>query len=173
MQKVDVAKLGRSVGLKGEMKLHLISDFPEQFKKGAKFKIADKELIIEYYNPNRGIIKFLGINTPEDAKKLTNKIITSSVEDTRKSCKLEEGEYFWFDIIGCEVFENGQRVGIVKDIQRLPSSDYLLVNTDDELIKSGKAKNFMIPFIDRFIEDVDIKSKRVDVKEALDILDAS
>ena len=86
MQKVEVAKLGRAVGLKGELKLHLLSDFPEQFKKGAKFKIDDKELVVEYYNPKRGVIKFLGINSPEDARKLTNKIIYSTIEETKATC---------------------------------------------------------------------------------------
>lgn len=173
MQKVEVAKLGRAVGLKGEMKLHLLSDFPEQFKKGAKFKINDKELIVEYYNPKRGVIKFLGINTPEEAKKLINKIIYSSVEETREACELEEGEYFWFDIIGCEILEDGVRLGIVTDIQRLPSSDYLLIKTDEELVKKGKAKSFLIPYIDKFIKDVNIDEKKIEVKEGLDILESS
>lgn len=34
---VQVAKLGKSVGLKGYVKLHNLSDFYEQFKIGAKF----------------------------------------------------------------------------------------------------------------------------------------
>ena len=173
MQKVEVAKLGRSVGLKGEMRLHLLSDFPEQFKKGAKFKIEDRELIVEYYNPKRGVIKFLGINTPEEAKKLTNKIITSTIEDTRKSCELKDGEYFWFDIIGCELMEDGKRLGVVTDIQRYPSSDYLLVKTDEELVKQKKAKTFLVPYIDKFIKDVNIDDKVIEVKEAIDILEAS
>lgn len=173
MQKVEVAKLGRSIGLKGEMKLHLLSDFPEQFKKGAKFKIGDIELIVEYYNPKRGVVKFLGINTPEEAKKLTNKVITSTIEDTRKSCELKEDEYFWFDIIGCELIEDGKKLGVVIDIQRYPSSDYLLVKTDEELVNLGKAKTFLIPYIDKFIKNVKIDDKKIEVKEALDILEAS
>ena len=173
MQKVEVAKLGRAVGLKGEMKLHLLSDFPEQFKKGAKFKIDDKELVVEYYNPKRGVIKFLGINTLEDAKKLTNKIIYSSIEETRKSCELKEDEYFWFDIIGCEVIEEGNRLGVVIDIQRFPSADYLFIKTDDELIKKGKAKSFLIPYMDKFIKDVNVNEKKIEVKEGFDILESS
>ena len=173
MQKVEVAKLGRAVGLKGEMKLHLLSDFPEQFKKGAKFKVNDKELVVEYYNQSRSVIKFLGINSPEEARKLTNKIIYSSIEETRESCKLEEDEYFWFDIIGCEVLEDGIRLGVVTDIQRFPAADYLLIKTDESLVEKGKAKSFLIPYIDKFIKDVNIDEKKIEVKEGLDILESS
>ncbi|WP_281952035.1 ribosome maturation factor RimM [Nitrosophilus kaiyonis] len=170
---MEVAKLGRAVGLKGEMRLHLLSDFPEQFKKGAKFTIDNKELIVEYYNPKRGIIKFVGINSPEEARKLTNKIIYSSIEETRESCKLNEGEYFWFDIIGCEVLEDATLLGKVVDIQRLPSADYLLIKTDESLVEKGKAKSFLIPYIDKFIKDVNIDEKKIEVKEGLDILESS
>lgn len=173
MQKVDVAKLGRAVGLKGEMKIHLLSDFPEQFKKGARFRAADNDFIVEYYDAKRGVIKFLGINTPEDAKKFTNMIISTTIEETKKSCQLNEGEYFWFDIIGCEIEEDGEKLGIVKDIYRYPSSDYLFVLTDEKLLKKGKPKNFLLPFIEKFIKDVDIDKKKIIADGAKDILDAS
>lgn len=173
MQKIDIAKLGRSVGLKGELKIYLLTDFPEQFKRGSKFKVDDKELIVEYYSPKRGVIKFRGIDEQLEAKKLTNKIITSTIEETKKNCQLNKDEFFWFDVIGCEVFENGKKIGKIKEIQRLPSSDYIIIETAKELIKDKKAKSFMLPFIDKFIEDVDIESKKIFVKDALDILDAS
>mgnify|MGYP003325207756 CR=1 FL=1 len=38
---LEVAKLGRTVGLKGALKLHNLSDFESQFKKGAKFFTKD------------------------------------------------------------------------------------------------------------------------------------
>mgnify|MGYP000951624045 CR=1 FL=1 len=39
---VKVATIGRCVGLKGYLKLHNKSDFPEQFKKGATFFICNE-----------------------------------------------------------------------------------------------------------------------------------
>jgi len=173
LDRVDVAKLGRAVGLKGEMRLHLLSDFPEQFKKGARFRVSDRELEIEYYNHKRGVVKFLGIDTPEEAKKLTNKILTSTLEETRKSCSLEEGEYFWFDIIGCDLVEEGKKLGRVEDIRRYPSCDYLLVKSSEDLVKDGFAKTFLVPFMDRFIAGVDLKRSMIVAKGAMDILRAS
>ena len=172
MKKLAVARLGRTVGLRGDMRFFDLSDFPEQFRVGAKFLSDRGELEIEHINPKRGTIKFKGYNTPEDAKKLTNAYLYSDEETTRQNMELGEDEYFWFDIIGCDIFEDGQLLGKVTDIQRLPSADYLLVKTADELAKD-LPKSFLIPYQDEFIENVDIKKKRIDTKGAKAILEAS
>ena len=173
MKKLAVARLGRSVGLKGELRFFDLSDFPEQFKEGATFTSDRGELQIERINPKRGTIKFKGIDTPEDAKRLTNAYLYSDEEATKSQMELDEDEYFWFDIIGCELFEGDEKLGKVAEIQRLPSADYLVVETDEKLRNEGYAKRFLIPFLDKFIGDVDVASKRIETKGAKDILEAS
>jgi len=168
-----VAQFGRTVGLKGELKLNLHTDFPEQFIKGRKLSTDRGVLEIENYNPKRGLIKLVGINNPEDAKRFTNTKIYSSEEETREYCKLKDGQYFWFDIIGASVVENSETLGVVKDIQRLPQGDYLLVDTDSKLVENGFAKSFLIPYIPQFVSDVDTDSKIVEVVNSKDILEAS
>ena len=172
-KKIIVAQFGRAVGLKGEIKLHLQTDFPEQFVKGRKITTDRGIQEIEYYNPKRGLIKLLGINTPEDAKKITNAKIYASEEESKEYCKLEEGQYFWFEIIDCKVIENNEVLGVVKDISRLPSSDYLEVVTDEALIKQGFAKSFLIPYLPNFIKSVSVEEKKIEVSGAKDILEAS
>jgi len=39
--KLEIAKIGKAVGLAGEVKLHLHTDFIEQFKEGANFFLND------------------------------------------------------------------------------------------------------------------------------------
>ena len=173
MEKLAVARLGRSVGLKGHMRFFNLSDFPEQFQKGAMFPSDRGMLTIEALDLERGTIKFEGIDTPEEAKKLTNAYLYSSEEETKKHIELQEGEYFWFDIIGAKVYENGILVGKVTEIQRLPASDYLVVVTSKELQEKGLAKSFLLPFIDEFIQDVNIQKKEIVAKRAKEILEAS
>ncbi len=173
VKKLSVARLGRSVGLKGEMKLHELTDFPEQFKKGAAFQTDRGELRIESYNPKRGTVKFEGIDSPEEAKRYTNAYLYSDEERTKQELQLGEGEYFWFDIIGSDIYEEGKRLGKVRDIQRLPSCDYLDIATDATLIQEGLPKSFLLPFQDPFIKEVDTADKRIEVQGARDILEAS
>ncbi|MRJ01867.1 MAG: 16S rRNA processing protein RimM [Epsilonproteobacteria bacterium] len=171
-RRLTVARLGRTVGLKGEMRLHLFTDFPEQFQKGTRFQSDRGELTVEYYNPQRGVIKFVGINRVEEAKPYTNAFLYRDEEETRASIPLEEGEYFWFDILGSSIYENGELLGKVRDIQRLPSADYLVIETSEEL-RRNFPKSFLLPYQDPFIQEVNIEEKRISVKGAKDILEAS
>jgi len=174
MDKIYIAKLGKTVGLKGQQKLHIDSDFPEQFKKNTKL-ITDKkqELIIESYNNTSSIVKFVGIDTIEAAKKLTNRQLFVSTEDSRQMCKLEKKQFFWFDMIDCIIEENGKVLGTVSDIERMPLSDYLMISTDEKLTKEKFATSFLLPYLDDYIISVDIKTKTIIVKNAKDILAAS
>ena len=57
---LEVAQLGRLVGLKGELKLHLHCDFPEQFKKGKTFQTSKGDILeVLSYNQGRGVISFV------------------------------------------------------------------------------------------------------------------
>ncbi len=174
MEKIYVAKLGKTVGLKGQQKLHIDSDFPEQFKKNAKF-ITDKkqELVIESYNATSNVVKFIGIDTVEDAKKLINKQLFTSVEDTKELCQLQEKQYFWFDIMDCLIIEDDLVLGKVVDIQRMPLSDYLLIDTAKELIEKKLSTQFLIPYIDDYILNVDINNKKIVTKNSYLILENS
>ncbi len=172
-EKVYVAKVGKSVGLAGENRLILDTDFPEQFHKGATFESKRGPLVVDSYNENRGLIKFEGVNSREDAKKMTNLELYTTKDATKEEIALKEGEFFWFDIIGCSVYEDETLLGVVTSVERLEPTDYLMIKTADALLGEKKAKSFLIPYIDHFIIQTDIGTKRIDVQGGLDILEAS
>ena len=172
---VFVAKLGKAVGLQGHLRLFIDSDFPEQFKKGAVFKTNKKlELKVAEYNSSRELIKFENFDDVETAKKLTNQELFSSIEQTKENCKLKKNEFFWFDLISCNIYENDLLLGKVKEIQRYPLNDYLEITTDEELVKKGFPKVFLIPHIfDKYVLNVNINDKKIEVKDSLVILENS
>lgn len=174
MNEIYVAKLGKSVGLKGDMKIFIDSDFPEQFKKGATFTTNKKiKLTVKSYNSNRETICFEEISDIDEAKKFTNQELYSTIEETKESCSLNNNQYFWFDIISCEIYENEELLGKITDIHRYPISDYLEINTSLSLIESGLPKVFLLPYENNYILNVDIKNKRINVKDAKAILENS
>ena len=90
MDKVYVAKLGRAVGLKGWQKLYIQTDFPEQFTPNTTlYTQNNQKLTIEQYNNANDTIKFVSIDNIDEAKKLTNKELFVSYEETKKRCKPE------------------------------------------------------------------------------------
>jgi len=181
-KKIPIAKIGKSYGIKGWQKIHILSDFPEQFKVGKEFESDRINLTIEKIDLKRGLVKFKGIDTPEDAKKLTNRNLYTTPEKTREEIKLKENEYFWFDIIGCDVFENGKLkieneklegeilLGKVVEIQRV-DVDYLVIKTNEKLLKYKFPKRFLIDFR-RNVDKVDVENKKIFTKGAITLLES-
>ncbi len=172
---IEVAQIGRLVGLKGELKLHLQCDFPEQFKKGKKFTTQKGEVLEVFsYNQTRELISFVGYQDRELAAKLVNTFLFTTQENSVNECALKEGEFFWFDLIDARVIdEDGTLLGKVDEIERIAATDYLVIKTDDTLIKKGMAKSFYLPYIERYIITSDKIKKEVLSKDGLGILENS
>ena len=171
---VEVATIGRCVGLKGYLKLHNKSDFPEQFKKGVTFFDKNNDqLTIKDYNRQKELVLFENFDDLDLAKALVNRTIYTTKELTRKNCKLKKNEFFQFDIIGLKVIENGEILGIVEDIQDNFANSLLYIKTDEKLIMSGNPKNFYIPYLEHFIISVNLDNEEILVKGAISILENS
>ncbi len=172
---IEVAQIGRLVGLKGELKLHLQCDFPEQFKKGKTFTTQKGETLEVFsYNPSRELISFVGYQDREVAAKLVNTLLFTTQENSIQECALKEGEFFWFDLIDARVIdEDGTLLGVVDEIERIAVNDYLVIKTDEALVKKGLAKTFYMPYIDRYIITFDKVKKEVLCKDGLGILENS
>ena len=168
-----IAQVGRTVGLWGDLKFHLYTDFPEQFKKGATFQSSRGDLTIASVDMKRGIVRFVGYEGVDAAKRLTNTKLFATHEQTKANCNLEEGQYFWFDIIGCDVKESDEMLGRISDIQRMADTDYLVIDTAEILVATGLPKQFLLPYIDRYILRVDLDQKVVYTEDAKEILEAS
>jgi 16S rRNA processing protein RimM len=168
-----IAQIGRTVGLWGDLKFHIHTDFPEQFKAGKTYKTNRGDLTIVEMNFKRGIIRFQGYESIDAAKKLTNVKIFADLAQTKENCDLDEGQYFWFDIIGCQVKQDDETLGLIEEVQRMADTDYLSIKTDDTLVEAGFSKNFLLPYIDRYVIKTDMEEKIVYTKDAKDILEAS
>ncbi len=168
-----IAQVGRTIGLWGDLKFHLHTDFPEQFQVGKTYQSSRGELTISHIDHQRGTIRFSGYESIDSAKKLTNTKIYADEVQTRENCHLKEGEYFWFDIVGCYVKQGDEVVGEVLDIQRMADTDYLEIKTAPALVESGYAKHFLLPYINRYVLKADIEEKIIYTQDAKDILEAS
>ena len=168
-----IAQVGKTHGLHGDLKLHIHTDFPEQFKAGYTFQSSAGLLEIHEVNLTRGIISFKGYSGIDYAKKLTNAKIYASLEETRERCELKEDEHFWFEIEECSVMEGNVVLGKISEMQRLADVDYLFIETDKKLVEEGFSTTFLVPYIDRYIVKKDIEAKIIFTKDAKEILEAS
>lgn len=144
-------------------------------KKGASFFTnKNLQLTVLEYNTSRELVLFKDYEDVDIAKKLTNQELYVTHEQTRENCNLKENEFFWFDLMDCDIYENDLKLGKVKDIHRYPINDYLEISTSNELIKKDLPATFLLPYIfNTYILNVDTNKKRIDVKDAFVILENS
>lgn len=173
--KIYIAKIGKTVGLNGQLKLHIDSDFPEQFSSKSVYQTSkNMTLTIESFNKKNNTVKFIGFDTIEDATKLINQQLFTTLDHTKDNCKLKENQYFWFDLVDCMIVEDGEVLGKISEVHRYPRSDYFEISTTQSLIEEKSLSNtFLLPYIEQYILQVNIESKTITVQGALDILEAS
>ena len=172
-KKLLVARLGKSFGLKGFLRLHNLSDFIEQFKPGAIFfDEKDQKYIIKSFDKKNQIVLFEGFEDINSAKTLINLKLYQSEEITRKTCKLKKDEFFYFDILGLNIFENDKLIGHVVDILETSASYLFLIKCDDNLVDQGYIKEFYLPYVDHYILDIDIKNKSIKTQNVFILLES-
>jgi len=147
-------------GLEGELKVAIITSFPNHFKKIDTLFVKDKNTW-QSYTVNRVrltnkfvFLQFEGIQTAEQAEVLRNKELCVSTEQLQE---LETDEYYIHDLIGLQVFdEQGLLLGTIADVETYPGNDiYVLDN--------GQGQQYLIPAIRDVIKEVDIQSKRITI----------
>lgn len=145
-------------GIKGDLKVKPLTDF-DRFYKGSRLYILHKGDYVEVTVNKASIfgsyylvsfVDLLDINLVE--KYHSDDIYVSELD---RANELEEGEYYYSDLIGKEVYNTfGDARGKVIEVRELPKSQYLVVKYN--------GKNVLIPFINEFIEDV---NDRIIIKE--------
>ena len=72
--------------------------------------------------------------------------------------ELDEGEYYYHQIVGCQVFdEEGALLGTVKEILAPGANDVWVARTAD-------GKELLIPYIDDVVKQVDVEAKRIVIR---------
>ena len=134
MNKIEIAEVLKPQGIKGELKLRSLVDNIDVFKAGDVMFIDNQEFSIESVRGTNEFlyIKFAEISSIQEAEKHRGKFV--EVARAKIEENLEEGEYFLSDLIGKTiVFEEGETVGEITDIQNFGSADVFYV-----LKKNGK-----------------------------------
>lgn len=168
---VYVAKIGKAVGLHGSLKLHIKSDFLEQFYPNQKYLLKNYETItIKSFNFDKSEVIFLGYESRNLAQKLTNEEIFSTKEQTRKNFNLKKDEFFYFDIIGLNIYENEILIGKVIDIEKIGSHDYFIVKIDEKMQENLSIKDFHLPYIDKYIVEIALEKQSIFTQNAIELL---
>ncbi len=137
-------------GIKGELKIKSMSDFDRFNKDNTIYIYYNNDYVMEKISSSRFsdgfyYIKLLGKEDINLVEKYHSKEIYVSELERQK---LPEGEFYYSELIGKKVInQNKEERGIVTEVRELPRCHYLVVSYNE--------KNYLIPFIDEFVKDID------------------
>lgn len=146
---IIVGKVGAPRGFDGTVRIIPLTDFDGRFDALKEISVGGKIFAIETVKHIGGqlFMKFAGVDSREVAKTLTNKFLTV---DRADAAPLDDGEFYTFDIIGCEVFDGDKKIGTVTAVLKTGSNDVLEVD--------GKT---LIPALKSVVRSIDIAAKRI------------
>lgn len=145
-------------GIRGKLKVGILTDFPERFSPGETIYINGKPTTIESTEWHKGnaLVKVKGIETLDAAEELTGRYVEISPAQSRP---LAEGQYYHYQIIGLKVVTtDGREIGTVTNV--------LTSTVNDIYVVKGKEGEILIPALADVIKSIDL-DKRVMVIEAI------
>lgn len=167
--KVLIGLILKPHGVKGEVKVKPITDFPERFLQLKRAFLvsgsgAQKEITIEKAKVLRGMVllKIREIDSISEAEKYRGSEIVIMPED---KIELPPDYYFESDLIGMQVvLSHGQEIGTIVDVQSYPAQDMLIVKT----VSGGE---IMLPFVKEIVPEVLPEDRKVIVNNISGLID--
>ena len=150
-------------GIRGEVKVEVVTDFPERFAPQKVVYLNTRPLEIESCHPHKQhlVVKLATIDSVEDAEKLRGQDLTIPRSELYP---LPAGQYYTFQIIGLKVVTTeGQTVGRVTDIMKTGSNDVYIVE--------GKRGEVLIPAIEDVVKSIDLKKGKMVIEAIEGLLD--
>lgn len=166
---IVIGKINKSFGIKGFIKVEPLTDYIERFLSLDKVHLYSEKTKSFFENSSGGYwfdietaeinqdfvkIKIEGINDRNNSDLLRGYLISIPIEDR---IERDAGEFYYYELIECDVYDGDKRLGKVKAIENYGSDDLLKIEKDDK-------KEVFIPYRDEFITRIDIEGKRIDVK---------
>ncbi len=142
---LEIAKILKPQGIKGEVKAMPLTDVLAVFKSIENVFVKGKIMAIERISIRQGFlyIKFKDINTRNEAELLRNQSIKIDKE-ILENCK-EEDEFLVDDLIGMIIYdEKGCLVGQIVEVINYGSSDIFIIEKEGRQIQ--------VPFVEGVFE---------------------
>lgn len=133
---LEAGKIVTIHGIRGEVKIMPYTDTPELLCEFDRLFMGrnHEEIHIEKSRvfKNTVIAKIEGVDTPEDAEKLRNKILFMHRDDL----ELDEDTYFIQDLIGMEVkgADNDTLYGKITDVMQTGANDVYVIQGEREYL---------------------------------------
>ncbi|MFC1572462.1 ribosome maturation factor RimM [Candidatus Eisenbacteria bacterium] len=164
---MDVGKIGKPFGLKGEAVIHYYADDPDRFRPGKdvfavsadghrKLTVATARRVSKKY-----VVRFDGFERIEDIKPWVNRTLQVRACDLPQ---LAGDAAYHFELIGLRVHAaDGLFLGVLEEVIETPGNDVYCVRAE--------GRELLIPAIRDAIDKVDVEAGTMVLKDMEGLID--
>lgn len=158
---LELGQIVNTFGIKGQVKVKPFTDDVYQFDEFKTIYVKKqnqekKEYTIQEvkYHKEMILIKFLGVETPEEGDMLKNAYLLKERAELKP---LKENQYYIVDLIGLEVVtDENIYLGKVKDILNTGGNDIYVV-------ENVEGKELLLPGIPDVLKKTDLQARKITV----------
>ena len=163
---VTLARVLRPHGRRGEAAAEILTDFPKRLTslleawlwdgRSSPRRVAVRSCWLSKSRGGQAIFHFEGCDSIEDAERLRGFEVQVPLAER---LPLPAGSYYVTDLVGCEVWERGAKLGVVRAVQPTgevtPGTPLLAIETPNG--------ELLIPLAQEICERIDIAARRIEV----------
>ncbi len=164
---LPIGSIAGAHGIRGEVKVEILTDYPERFRAGAKMYLGTERearpVEIQAARPHKHyyLVKFSQVPDRNAAELLAGQLVLILTEE---AMPLAEHENYAHDLIGLQVeTEDGQTLGQISDI--------LATGANDVYVVTGGEREVLVPALRDVVLSVDLGTGRVVVRLPEGLLD--
>ncbi|GAC1673535.1 MAG: ribosome maturation factor RimM [Candidatus Acidiferrum sp.] len=168
-----LAHILRPRGNKGEVAAVVLTDFTERLVKLREVFVGNADAVVgepraievktcwlSQNHHGQAVFHFEGVNSINEAEQFRGMDVLLPFE---QRAELPTGQHFVSDLIGCEVFEGGARLGKVSDVQ-FPGEGSAIAAAGTPVLEVETAQGeLLIPFAEDICTRIDTGARRIEV----------
>lgn len=153
-----IGRIVRAHGVRGEVSVTILTDFPERFETiewvfiGDEFEAEAYRLESYRWHKQNVLLTLAGVTDRLAADKLRGQLVQVPFEE---AMPLPEGDFYLFELIGLQVFTvAGEYLGVIEEILETGANDVLVVKTQAQA-------EILLPSIPDVVKSVEPDAGRV------------
>jgi 16S rRNA processing protein RimM len=165
---IAVGRLFRARGIRGELTGEIYSSRPGRAEKlkDVVLELADgrtRPAVVErvWWHDGRPVFKFVGIDSMTDAEHWAGSDVM--VADSEKEPP-EEGAFSHADLIGSELWDRNEKVGVVRAVEDFGGGPLLELRLED-------GRDVLVPFSRAICKEIDVAAKVIRAELPAGLLD--
>jgi 16S rRNA processing protein RimM len=157
---IAVGRITRAHGVNGEVAVMPLSEVDARFQPGSRLFVGESgrnRVIVRAARPhrNRLLVSFEGVIDRDRAEALGGQYLFVRAEEAPE---LPEGEYWTFQLVGCEVAtESGRALGRLREVIHTQANDVWVVE--------GDGGEVLVPALKEVVVSVEAANGRIVVRE--------